>query len=169
MFMYHPDMHRPSLNPIEQKLHLKHREKQTSRGHSRGVKANGPYIEVSGSWPRILRFTQTAIFYWHDENFWSLKFSAHTTWYKLLCFTGHFLMKLKSDWKIASPSWVGNIDFRSTCNANLKFACMVTQGQNYITGKKNYITKNEGKNTHTDTVRGITGTSLVSLLGPQKK
>jgi hypothetical protein len=34
---------------------------------------------------------------------------------------------------------------------------MVTQGQNYITGKKNKLPKMKAKNTHTDTVRGITG------------
>ncbi len=38
-----------------------------------------------------------------------------------------------------------------------KFASMVTQGQNYITGKKNTLPKMKAKNNRTNTVRGITG------------
>jgi hypothetical protein len=38
-----------------------------------------------------------------------------------------------------------------------KFAIMVTQGQNYITGKKIPLPKMKAKNTRTDTVRGVTG------------
>jgi hypothetical protein len=38
-----------------------------------------------------------------------------------------------------------------------KFASMVTQDQNYITGKKITLPKMKAKNTRTDTVRGVTG------------
>jgi hypothetical protein len=34
---------------------------------------------------------------------------------------------------------------------------MVTKGQNYITGKKFTLPKMKAKNTHTDSVRGVTG------------
>jgi hypothetical protein len=40
---------------------------------------------------------------------------------------------------------------------------MVTQGQNYITGKKITLQKLKAKNTHIDTVKGITGNG--NLLG----
>ncbi len=88
MFLYHPDMHRPSLNPIEQWLHLKHCAKWTSRGCFRGVKASGPYIEVSGLPPRVSRFVQAVITCWHDEIFevWNFGVSYHvslsTFWWK---------------------------------------------------------------------------------------
>jgi hypothetical protein len=53
MFMQYPDMQQPSLNTIDQYLHLKNHTKQTSWGHTRGVKANGPYIELSGNFQKI--------------------------------------------------------------------------------------------------------------------
>jgi hypothetical protein len=38
-----------------------------------------------------------------------------------------------------------------------KFASMVTQGKNYFTGKIITLPKMKAKNTHTNTVKGITG------------
>jgi hypothetical protein len=61
MFLFYPDMHRPSLNPMEQKSHLKYHAKWMFLGRFIGVKANGPYIEVSGTRQRIPRFAQMAI------------------------------------------------------------------------------------------------------------
>jgi hypothetical protein len=43
---------------------------------------------------------------------------------------------------------------------------MVTQGQNYITGKKITLPKMKAKNTRTDTLRGITGKGNLSVLSP---
>ena len=49
-----------------------------------------------------------------------------------------------------------NVAFRVQYS-QLKFANMVTKGQNYITGKKITLPKMKAKNTRTGTVRGVTG------------
>ncbi len=77
MFLYYPDMPRPSLNPIEQYLHLKHHAKWTSKGSTIGVKVNGLYIEVLEMRPRIPRFVQTMITCWHDD-FFEIRFFCMT-------------------------------------------------------------------------------------------
>ena len=81
MFMQHPDMQQPSLNTIDQQLHLKNHAKRTSRGRTRGVKANGPYIEPSGNFWKIPQFFQMTITHRHDKNFQSLIFSPDAPWY----------------------------------------------------------------------------------------
>jgi hypothetical protein len=61
MFMQYPDMQQPSLNTTDQQLHLKNHAKWTSRGRTRGVQANGPYIEPSGNFQKIPQIFQMTI------------------------------------------------------------------------------------------------------------
>jgi hypothetical protein len=75
LFMQRPDKQQPSLNTIDQQLHLKNHAKWTSGGHTRGVKANGPYIEPSGNFQKIPQIFQMTITHGHDEISQSLIFS----------------------------------------------------------------------------------------------